>query len=339
MRGALMAAAVGVLVAMLAGCPSGRPDGQVVVYTSVDQVYADRLFRAFTNETGVRVLPVYDTEAGKTTGLYQRLLAERHHPTADVFWNNEICRTIQLADEGIGADLSGLVPDDLPRRWVDSAGRWAAFSLRARVIVYNTNLLDAANAPQSVLEFTDPKWRGKLAMANPLFGTTATHAAALYETLGEARAEAFFKDLKANDTRIVEGNSVVRDLVARGDVWAGLTDTDDVFSGMDEGMPIAQVVPDREGMGTLVIPNSVLLIAGGPHPTTGRQFARWILSAEAERLLAFERARQVPVRAAVDRPEVLKTLCDGARQMDVDYRAVAGRMTEVARRMEMIFLR
>lgn len=326
-------------VLLAAGCGAKRSgSAEVVVYTSVDQVYARQVFDRFAERSGVRVRPVFDTEAGKTTGLYRRLLAERRRPRADVFWNNEISRTIQLADQGLAADLSDLVPEDIPRRWLDSEGKWVSFSLRARVIVYNTNLLSPEEAPKTLRQLTEERWRGKVAMANPLFGTTASHMAALYEVLGEESAETFLRDLKANEVWVVEGNSVVRDVVARGEVPVGLTDTDDVFAGIADGMPIALVLPDQAGLGTLVIPNSVMMVAGGPNQEAARRFVRFLLQPEVEELLAFSRARQLPVRSAVSRPEELVPLAS-VRAMDVDYRRVAERMPEVARRLEGIFLR
>jgi len=60
----------------------------VVVYTSVDQVYSEPVIRAFEKRTGILVLPVYDVEASKTTGLVNRLIAERGRPQADVFWKS-----------------------------------------------------------------------------------------------------------------------------------------------------------------------------------------------------------------------------------------------------------
>jgi len=328
---ARLTAAVGLVWA--GGC---RREPAVVVYTSVDQVYAEEVFAAFEAATGVRVRPAFDTEAGKTTGLFKRLLAERGRPAADVFWNNEISRTIQLADAGVADDLSDLMPADLPRQWVDADGRWCAFSLRARVIVYNTNLLKPEEAPTTLAELTQPAWRGKVAMANPLFGTTASHMAALYETWGDTKAERWFTDLKANGLRLVEGNSVVRDVVARGEVPVGLTDTDDVFSGIRRGDPIQLILPDQDGMGAFAIPNSVILVKGGPHPELARQFVRFLTSPAVEERLAFLDARQLPVRPDVKRPDDLKPF-EGLKTMKVDYRRVAERMPATAERMRAIF--
>lgn len=339
MRTAIGSIVTAIAVLAVPGCSRDAAETEsVVVYTSVDQVYAREVFERFTEESGIKVLPVFDTEAQKTTGLYRRLLAERDRPQADVFWNNEICRTIQLAKSGAAGDISGLIPADLPRRWVDPQGRWAGFSLRARVIVYNTRLIPNADAaPKSLSELTRPRWRGKAAMANPLFGTTATHVAALSEALGDKEAEELLRGLKNNGIRLVEGNSVVRDVVARGEAAVGLTDTDDVFAGMQDGLPIAFVLPDQDGMGTFAIPNTVMHVAGGPNPEAARAFIRFLLSPATERQLAFARARQIPVRTGIERPAELAGL-SGLRAMSVDYNRIAERMPATMRLVEDIFL-
>ena len=84
--------------------------------------------------------------------------------------------------------------------------------------------------------------------------------------LGDEKMDDFFRRLKANDVRIVDGNSVVRDMVVRGEVKLGLTDTDDVNVALEDGQPIAMILPDRSGMGVPVMPNMVSLIAGAPRP-------------------------------------------------------------------------
>jgi len=333
----LMSIASACLIASACGRVAPPPE-EVIVYTSVDQDYSSNVFDAFTRETGVRVSPVYDTEAGKTTGLFRRLLAERDRPRADVFWNGEICRSIQLANEGITADLSDLLPDDDVRRWSDKNGRWAAFALRARVIVYNTNSVKPDQAPRTLADLTDKRWRAKVAIANPLFGTTATHMAALYEVLGDEKAEAWLLALKANDVRVVEGNSTVRDMVGAGEIPLGLTDTDDYFGGKLGGAPLGCVLPDQDGMGAFVIPSSVVMISGGPNPDAARRLVAFLLAARVEAIIANSRARHWPVRSGLKVPEDLERELKGLKPMDVDYRRVAARMAEVGRRVEKILL-
>src|SRR5437867_734707 len=91
---------IGWLLLFSAGCDSNR-QGEVVVYTSQDREYAEPIFQEFTRRSGIKVNALYDSEAAKTVGLANRLLAEKSHPQSDVFWNNEELRTWQLAAKGV----------------------------------------------------------------------------------------------------------------------------------------------------------------------------------------------------------------------------------------------
>ncbi len=270
---------------------------EVVVYTSVDDIYAKGIFEAFTQETGIRVLPVFDTEEAKTLGLVHRILAEREHPQADVFWSGDCARSALLKKEGALEPYRIPTAEAVGAEWRDASFAWTGFGARVRVIVYNTKKVK--DPPRTVAELADPKWKGRIAVANPLFGTTAAHVAALAQTRGEEATLRLFAALRANEVRFVGGNSHVRDLVARGDCDAGLTDTDDVWIGKQRGDPIDLLYPDQDGDGTLVIPNSAALLKGAPRAAQGKRFLDWLLRPETEALLAKGPSRQMPVRRDV----------------------------------------
>ncbi|MCA8999582.1 MAG: ABC transporter substrate-binding protein, partial [Planctomycetaceae bacterium] len=73
----------------------------IVVYCAHDLIFSQSILEQFERETGIKVVIVGDTEATKSLGLTQRLLVERDHPRCDVFWNNQVLGTAQLAEEGI----------------------------------------------------------------------------------------------------------------------------------------------------------------------------------------------------------------------------------------------
>lgn len=201
---------------LLAGCGL-KPVPTVVIYTSVDQVYAEPILKSFEQQSGIRTLAVYDTEAAKTTGLVSRLVAERQKPQADVFWSSEIAQTLWLKEQGILAAYAPTAAADIPPGFRDPDGAWSGLGYRARVILVNTERVAAADYPRSLNDLLDPKWGpGEIGLANPLFGTSATHAAALYAAWGRPAALDYFNALQARGVRVVDGNSVVRDMVANG---------------------------------------------------------------------------------------------------------------------------
>jgi hypothetical protein len=226
----VLAGVVVLVGAMACGGPAEPPVPEqktVTVYVSTDRVFSEPILKTFEQRTGVRVNAVYDTEETKSTGLANRLFAEKENPQADVFWSNEPVRTLVLKERDALAPYQSPSAADIPTTFKDPSAMWTGFSARVRVIAYNTKIVPEADAPKSVLELADPRWKGQVAIADPRFGSTSFHVAALYVALGDQKADDFFRRLKANGVKIVSGNSVVRDMVVKGEVKVGLTDTDD----------------------------------------------------------------------------------------------------------------
>lgn len=328
-----------VLIVSLTGCKSKTSSTEeVVVYTSLDQVFSRPVLGEFEKQAGIKIKAVYDSEATKTTGLVNRLIAEKNAPQADVFWNSETGRTIVLKKKGVLEKYVSPSAADIPATFKDKDGYWCGFAARCRVLIYNKDLVKQDELPGSIFGLADPEWKGKVSLAYPLFGTTATHVAALYAYMGEDKAKAYFEALKANGIKIVDGNASSRDRVVDGTVAIGFTDTDDAYVAIQKGYPVGIVWPDKDGMGTLLIPNTAALVKGGPNPDAGKRFIDFLLSRETERMLAFSEAGQIPLRGDVERPGYVPML-EEVRAMEVNYGEVADLMEPAAKYMQQLFVR
>jgi len=325
------------IIWMLAGCTK-TDQKEVVVYTSVDQIFSEPILSDFEKDTGIKVKAVYDVEASKTVGLVNRLLAEKGHPRCDVFWNSEVGRTIFLKQKGLFTPYTSPSAKDISLQFKDKDGYWTGFAARARVLVYNTNLLKESDLPKSIFELTGAKWKEKVALGYPVFGTTATHIAALYATLGQEQTEKFLKDLKANEVVIVNSNSVVRDMVVEGQLPIGFTDTDDVNVAIQAGKPVKMIYPDRDGLGTLLIPNTVALINNAPHLEQGKKLIDYLLSREVESKLAFCESAQMPMRDGVETPPHVPSF-SSIKAMEVDYYDIAKNIEKSDRFCQSLFIR
>lgn len=330
-------------VAVLIACgrrsdaPAGAEPGPrtVTVYVSTDRVFSEPVLRQYEQRVGVKVNPVYDTEETKSTGLANRLLAEKSRPQADVFWSNEPVRTLVLKSRGVLAPYQSASASGIPAALMDPEHFWTGFSARIRVIAYNTKLVKAEQAPRSVLDLADPQWKNQVAMADPRFGSTSFHVAALYALAGDAKMDDYFRRLKQNGVRIVDSNSAVRDLVVRGDVKVGLTDTDDVNVAIEAGQPVSMVLPDRDGIGVPVMPNMVSLISNAPHPEEAKKLIDYLLSEDVERQLAQSEAVQIPLHTGVPGPKNIPPI-DSFKPMTLDYAKAAGRVEDVTSRLAAI---
>lgn len=273
---------------ILTSCSSTGSEREVVIYTSVDQIYSEPILEEFENQTGIKVLVVYDVEAAKTTGLVNRIIAEADNPQADVFWSGEFAQTILLKENNLLAPYRSPNGTGIPSQYMDPEGYWSSMGGRARVIIVNTDLIPGEDVPNSIHDLIDPAWPPDgIGIAYPLFGTTSTHAAALYALLGPKGGREYFEMLQSRGVAVVDGNSVVRDLVASGQLAFGLTDTDDACGAIERGAPVRIVFPDQGAgeIGTLIIPNTVGLIAGSSNPEAGKELIDYLLNLETEEAL------------------------------------------------------
>ena len=242
---------------LLVGCGSKRDS--LTIYTSQDQVYAEPILRGFEKQSGIKIRAIYDSEAVKTVGLVNRLIFEKNNPQCDLFWNNEELRTRQLATKGV----------------LNTSMRIEAFGSRTRQWVWNTNQISMASIPKDLFTLTNAHWRSKVAIALPLFGSTSTHFQILRQKWGKERWNQWCRGLIANDVITVNGNSVVVQLVGRGEVALGITDSDDIRAGLKNQLPIAGKSIVEDGF---IIRNSIGYIAGSPFQNLSKRLAEYLQS-------------------------------------------------------------
>ncbi len=269
----------------------------ITIYCSVDQIYAEKLIAEFEkSHPDITVQTRFDTETTKTTGLVQRLRTERANPQADLFWSSEIFQTITLANENILASFDSPKVHDWPVTYRDKDRRWYAFAARARVIAYDPSR--TTDPPRYWRDLAKPQYKNRIAMADPVFGTTRGHIATWYTLWGKNEFDHFLHQLKENNIRIVVSNSqTVRELLQHSVDFA-ITDTDDVHAANRNGNHLAIIYPkhgDGPRQGTLLIPNTLAFIAGRPQSPALRSLAEFILSEESERLLYRSDARNIPI--------------------------------------------
>lgn len=291
----------------LGACGGDAANAQPRVYVALDEQFSRPLLTRFAQELAVDLEQRHDTEGNKTVGFVSLIREEVKAPRCTVFWNNELAHTVRLAQLGLLEPYDSPAARDLPTIWRDPEHRWNGFAARARILIVNTNLLpDPTDWPRSYLDLLDPKWKGKCAIAAPLTGTTMTHFTALWQLLGEDGGfDKFLDGLFANEVRLLGSNGATMRAVRDGELPWAFTDTDDYHVAKTKGHPVACVFPDQQegGIGTMLIPNSVALIKGGPDLETGKKLIDKILSRETEALLAAADGAQIPLREGVAGPK------------------------------------
>jgi iron(III) transport system substrate-binding protein len=184
--------------------------------------------------------------------------------------------------------------------------------------------------PDSILAYTNPCWKGRAVIANPLFGTTTAHVAALFLAWGEERARKFMNDLKENAIKISTRNGESADLVAKGEVDFGVVDSDDAVNRMRQGKPVDMVCPDEATgqLGCLILPNAAMLLKDAPHPREAKSLIDYLLSRESERKLAFADCAQIPLHPGVETPNDVPKI-KKLKAMPTNYAAIARKLQDI----------
>ena len=302
---------------ILGGCKNDS--NEVVVYCTVDQVFSEPILRDFEKETGIKVKAVFDTEETKSTGVMNRLIAEKENSQCDLFWSGDPLRNVVLQSKEITSPYQSAQTDLIPGHFKEKEHHWTGFSARARVLIYNKTRISSDSLPHSILDLTHPRFKGQFTIANPLFGTTTFHIAALFSVMGNAKAEQWMDDLKKNQVVIATSNGDVKKRVMNGELAFGLTDTDDAFEAKKESNDVETIFLDQQpgGIGTLIMPNALSMIKNSPNSENGKKLMDYLLSRQTEAKLAISCA-QMPLIMGTEVPEVVPSL-DHIIPMKIDY--------------------
>lgn len=307
LRSAILLAAVFGLVLLFAWWRLHSQDA-VVVYCAHDAVYAKDVLQKFQEETGIRVIMVFDTEATKSLALAEMIKQERSAPRCDVFWNNELLGTLDLKEAGLLEAYTGSGWERMPSTFKDPDGLWTGFGARMRVLLaYVSPNATPDLAEVDALEEQHP---GQVGMAMPLYGTTLTHYAVLARSMGLEALKTWHKRKLAQGRVFLPGNGAVKDAVARGQLPWGYTDTDDALVALRDQQPV-KMFPVRVQGKTIAIPNTVSMIKGCAHPEEAKRLIDYLLSESNERALA-EAAGQIPLG-----PVDLESLPENVREFTV----------------------
>lgn len=333
-RGLGVVACLTALVA--ASCARSDDDSRVVVYSSVDRVFAEPVLKRASEVLGIEVVGVYDTEEAKGTGLVARIVAKKDDPDGDLFWSGDPARAEQVKLAGATTPLPDSLAGRVAPEYRDGDSHWIGFSARMRVLLVNDGLAGGGVPPLSILQLADPEIAPRVALANPAFGTTSYHLAALAETLGEEAALDWLGALAKNGARFVASNGEVKRMVVDGRAAFGLTDSDDAAEAIASGAKVSVALLDQIGygqepLGTLVLPNTLSMLAGGPNPAGASRVAEFLLSQEVATMLA-KSCGQTALVAGLESPGASVALAEW-KPMRVDPAACGARLQTLLPRL------
>ena len=210
----LLAAATILALTAFVACERGSGSDELVVYSGRSESLVEPIIQQFRDATGMEVNVKY----ASTGELAATLLEEGSKSPADLFFAQDPggLGTVEELLDDLPTDILELTP-----AWARSPdSRWVGISGRARVVVYNTASLTEADLPDSIWDFTDPKWKGRIGWppTNASFQAMVTGMRVLW---GEARTEEWLRGIMANDPKVFPKNTPTVQAAADGEIDVG----------------------------------------------------------------------------------------------------------------------
>jgi iron(III) transport system substrate-binding protein len=188
----------------------GGEAGTLTVY-SRDRDLAEPLFTQFEQQTGIKVRARW----GDPIDLAETIIADGDDTPADVYYGPLSDALGSLSAAGRLARLSDEQLDRVPEPYRSPDGTWVGTAGRAHVVFYNTDKLSAADLPDSILGFTDPAWRGRIAW-DPTSRSLRDVVTELSQLKGEDTARQWLEGIKANAPAAFQGAKPIINAVAAG---------------------------------------------------------------------------------------------------------------------------
>jgi len=297
MRRLTLIAALGAALALAAGC--GGDEGgtaaqtpaegaTLTVYSGREEEIVEPLFEQFEQATGIAI----EVRFGDSAELAATLAEEGDGSPADVFFAQDAGSLGAVAEQGLLAELPEELLERVDAKYRDPDGRWVGTSGRARVVAYNTDALGEDELPGSILDYTDPKWKGKIGLP-PTNASFQAFVSAMVLTLGEERTREWLEGIKANDPRLYEKNTPVVEAVAAGEIEVGFVNHYYLYLVKEEqpDAPVANHFLDAGDPGALVNVAGAGIVATSDDVEAAERFVEFLLSDEGQRFYS-ERAEE-----------------------------------------------
>jgi iron(III) transport system substrate-binding protein len=288
-------------------------EDSLVVYSGRSEELVGPLLERFEEETGIKVSVRY----GDTAEMAGLILTEGGSSPADVYYGQDAGALGALSANGRLVELPANVVDQVPEALRSAKGEWVGLSGRARVVVYNTDDLSEDDLPDSILDFTDPEWSGRIGWA-PTNGSFQAFVTALRVLEGEDAAREWLEGIVANEPEAYDNNRAVIDAVGAGEVEVGFVNHYYLYRYLveDPDFPVANKFYSGGDPGALINVAGVGIVDTTDRQDEALRLVEWLLSQDAQEYFA-EETFEIPVIDGVSPPAELPDL-DALTLPDID---------------------
>ena len=305
--------------------------GRLVIYSGrSEQLIQPVLDRFKSDHPDLQIL----LKSGNNSELANALLEEKNNPQADVFITTEIITMQALQQAGLFQSYASAAATHLPQSAIGPDAEWYGLTLRLRAIMYNSDLVPADQLPDSILDLSDPTWKGQVASTNSTNGSLQAQVASMRQLLGENATQAWLQGLVSNDVTWFGGHTDVRKAVGAGEFKLGLVNHYYYYLQLEEGSPVGIIFPDQEegGLGLITNLTAIGIIEGNQNQAAARALVDFLLSKEGQQLFA-ELNYEYPLVPDVPPHPALQSL-EGLHFAEVDTSRAAADLDNIFDLME-----
>jgi iron(III) transport system substrate-binding protein len=293
----LLACAAAVLTAPLLTACGGDDGPSITVYNAQHEELLAEVAPLFEEETGIEV----KLRSGEDLELANQLVQEGDASPADVFLTENSPAMSLVGNAGLFTEVDQETLDLIPPDFVPADKKWIGFMGRSTVAMYNTDALSAKDMPDSILDFADPEWAGRISYS-PTGADFQAIVSAVLELEGEDATRRWLEGLADNGTEY-DGNDVVLESVNSGEVDAGIAYhyywyRDQKEAGDNSDNTELHFFGDQDP-GAFVSVSGAGVLASSDKQTNAQKFVNFLASEEGQQAIADSYALEYPLNPDV----------------------------------------
>jgi iron(III) transport system substrate-binding protein len=299
----LLAACTGASAA--GGGGSGSGSTTITLYSGQHPQLTTAIVSAFEKQTGIQV----KVRSDDGIVLADQILQEGSHSPADVYLTENSPEMMLLTEHHLLAPLSSSVTGQIPAQYNSPTGNWVAISLRVSCLAYDPTLVKPVQLPASILDLAKPQWKGKVAFS-PTDSDFVPLVGAVIATYGQQAALTWLRGLKANGTTYADIESVDA-AVNRGQAAVGIINQYYWYRlqlELGTGTHSKLYFFPNHDVGGLENISGVAVLSSSSHQSAADRFVSFLVSAEAEQILAAGDTFEYPVRPGIAPNQALQPL-------------------------------
>ena len=256
--------------------------GSLTIYSAREETLVGPIIQQFEDATGIEVGVKY----GSNSGLAATIQEEGDNSPADVFFATDPGLLGNMSDLFIALP-SGIL-DRVDPEFRSREGKWVGISGRARVVVYNPDVINSDDLPASILEFTDPKWNGRIGWP-PTNGSFQAFVTAMRTTLGEDETRGWLEGIQSNNPRVYPKNTPIVDAVSRREVDVGFVNHYYLYRFLaehGEEFKARNYHPKNGDVGAMMLVNGAAILSTAENTKEAERFLGFMLSLAAQQYFA-----------------------------------------------------